>query len=129
MILAPNDHLLTPPVSMFVNRKGGRLRNELTRSGQRLLPKSDVMEVQGVLVTTPLRTACDLGRLLHRDSAFAALDAMLRLGAFDRDELCDAAGRAFAGCAAYVSSARWHPWPIGARSPKASPCCACVGST
>ncbi len=92
MVLAPNDHLATPPVSMFLNRKGARLRNELTRSGQRLLPKADVTEVHGIRVTGPLRTACDLGRLLHRDSAFAALDAMLRLGRFDREELCDAAG-------------------------------------
>ncbi len=92
MVLAPNDHLRTPPVSMFLNRKGARLRNGLTRSGQRLLPEADVEELHGLLVTTPLRTACDLGRLLHRDSAFAALDAMLRLGRFERDELCDAAG-------------------------------------
>ena len=54
MVLAPNDHLQAPPVSMFLNRKGGRLRNELTRSGQRLLPANHVMEVGGVLVTTPV---------------------------------------------------------------------------
>ena len=45
------------------------------------------MEVLGLRVTTPLRTACDLGRLLSRDRAFAALDTMLRLGAFDAEEL------------------------------------------
>lgn len=94
MVLAPNDHLITPPVSMFLNRKGARLRNDLVRSGQRLLRDEDVMEVHGVLVTTPVRTACDLGRLLHRDSAFAALDAMLRLGHFDSDELWEAVGHA-----------------------------------
>ena len=80
MVLAPGDHLVVPPVSMFVNRKGARLRNELAASGQRTLSDHDVTEVYGVRVTTPLRTACDLGRLLNRDQAFAALDAMARLG-------------------------------------------------
>ncbi|MEO5653984.1 MAG: type IV toxin-antitoxin system AbiEi family antitoxin domain-containing protein [Marmoricola sp.] len=92
MVLAPNDHLATPPVSVFLNRKGARLRNGLARSGQRLLRDEDVVEINGVLVTTPVRTACDLGRLLHRDSALAALDAMLRLGRFDSDELWDSIG-------------------------------------
>jgi hypothetical protein len=80
MVLAPGDHLVVPPVSMFLNRKGARLRNGLAASGQRTLSVHDVMEVYGVRVTTPLRTACDLGRLLNRDQAFAALDAMARLG-------------------------------------------------
>ena len=48
------------------------------------------MEVHGLLVTTPLRTACDLGRLLSRDQAFAALDAMLGLGMFSSEELWNA---------------------------------------
>jgi hypothetical protein len=87
MILAPNDHLAVPPVSVFVNRRGARLRNGITDSGQRFLRPKDVVEVFGVLVTTPLRTACDLGRLLSPDGAFAALDTMLRLGAFDKQQL------------------------------------------
>ena len=87
MILAPGDHLAVPPVSVFVNRRGARLRNGISASGQRYLRREDVMEVFGVRVTTPLRTACDLGRLLNRDGAFAALDTMLGLGAFDKDEL------------------------------------------
>lgn len=87
MILAPGDHLAVPPVSVFVNRRGARLRNGLTDSGQRFLRPEDVMPVFGVQVTTPLRTSCDLGRLLHRDRAFAALDTMLALCVFDRDEL------------------------------------------
>ncbi len=90
MVLAPNDHLVTPPVSMFVNREKCRLRNDLCASGQRIMPKRDVMEVFGLQVTTPLRTACDLGRLLHRDAAFAAMDAMLRLRLFDNEALREA---------------------------------------
>ena len=87
MILAPNDHLAVPPVSVFVNRRGARLRNGITDSGQRFLRPEDVMQVFGVSVTTPLRTACDLGRLLSPDGAFAALDTMLRLGAFEKERL------------------------------------------
>jgi hypothetical protein len=87
MILAPNDHLAVPPVSVFVNRRGARLRNGITDSGQRFLRPEDVMEVFGVAVTTPLRTACDLGRLLSPEGAFAALDTMLRLGVFDKQQL------------------------------------------
>jgi hypothetical protein len=93
MVLAPGDHLVVPAVSMFVNREGARLRNGLSDSGQRTLAPEDVMEVLGLQVTTPLRTACDLGRLLSRDRAFAALDAMLRLGVFNKAELVDAVAR------------------------------------
>ena len=87
MVLAPLDHLAVPPVSLFVNRRGARLRNGLVASGQRSLPRDHVMYLLGLRVTTPVRTACDLGRLLSSDRAFAALDSMLRLGEFDREEL------------------------------------------
>ncbi|MBO9520374.1 MAG: hypothetical protein J7518_02455 [Nocardioidaceae bacterium] len=90
MVLAPGDHLILPRVSAFHRGRGLRLRNELVSSGQRMMPDEHVMEIGGIRVTTPLRTACDLGRLLRRDSAFAALDAMLRLGAFDQEELLEA---------------------------------------
>ena len=93
MVLAPGDHLVVPQVAMFVNRKGARLRNDLAESGQRTLRREDVTEVLGLQVTTPIRTACDLGRLLSRDRAFAALDAMLALGAFGSAELWDATQR------------------------------------
>jgi hypothetical protein len=93
MILAPGDHLAVPPVSVFVNRRGSRLRNDITASGQRFLRREDVTEVFGLNVTTPLRTACDLGRLLGRDGAFAALDTMLGLNIFDKEELWAATDR------------------------------------
>ena len=46
-----------------------------------------MVEVDGLLVTTPLRTACDLGRLLRRDQAFAALDSLTALERFTLPEL------------------------------------------
>jgi hypothetical protein len=44
-------------------------------------------------VTTPLRTALDLGRLLRRDHAIAALDALERTRRFSHDELLDGVQR------------------------------------
>jgi hypothetical protein len=86
MILAPNDHLEVPRVSVFCP-PGHRLRNGLTDSGERRFAPGDVMELDGLLVTAPLRTACDLGRLLHRDQALAALDSLSALGVFTLAEL------------------------------------------
>ena len=45
------------------------------------------MDFGGLRVTTPIRTAWDLGRLLHRDQAFAAMDALLHLEVFSKAEL------------------------------------------
>jgi len=84
--LAPNDHLVPPRVSIH-RPPGYRLRNAISSGGERALKAEDVMDVGGVRVTTPLRTACDLGRLLHRDQAFACLDCMLALGHFSREQL------------------------------------------
>jgi len=93
MILAPGDHLEVPKVSVFHRNPGNRLRNSIMSSGERSLAVRDVTEVQGIQVTTPLRTACDLGRLLHQDAAIAALDSMLRVGTFSRDRLLEEAVR------------------------------------
>jgi hypothetical protein len=91
MVLAPGDHLVVPPVSVFHVGRGCRVRTDLVASGQRMMPEADITDVDGLRVTTPLRTACDLGRLLKRAPALAALDAMLRLGTFSKDELLLAA--------------------------------------
>lgn len=84
--LAPNDHLRVPQVSVF-SPPGHRLRNGLVEGGERGLALSDVAEVDGLCVTTALRTACDLGRLLHRDQAFAAMDALAALRHFSVERL------------------------------------------
>jgi hypothetical protein len=85
--LAPNDHLEVPPVSMFRRAGSSRLRTKLTRSGERTFLPEDTTVIHGLEVTTELRTAWDLGRLLHRDQAIGGLDAMLRLGRFSKDRL------------------------------------------
>jgi hypothetical protein len=74
-----------PPIQIF-GRTGSRLRRPGVASGIRELLDSDITVVNGLLVTTPLRTALDLGRNLRRFDALAALDGLLRAGV-DRDEL------------------------------------------
>lgn len=86
-VAPPGAHEVVPPVSFFRPAGGNRLRNGLCRSGERTLLARDVQPLGDMLVTTPLRTALDLGRLVHRDQGIAALDALLRHGAFAHDEL------------------------------------------
>jgi hypothetical protein len=86
MILAPNDHLRVPPVSIF-RSPGYRLRNSATASGERTFGVGDVVEIDGLRVTSKLRTTCDLGRLLHRDQAMAAIDSMMHVADFGLDVL------------------------------------------
>ncbi|CAN5639346.1 hypothetical protein BH10ACT10_BH10ACT10_11870 [soil metagenome] len=85
--LRPGDHLVPPPVEVFQLPGHTRLRTTATSGGERRLLPRDVEVVHGVRVTTPLRTALDLGRLTRRDHAIGALDALLRLARFDRDDL------------------------------------------
>lgn len=82
-----------PPVDIF-DRSGSRLRRPGIRSGERTtLHEGDVTVTEdGVLVSTPLRTALDLGRLLPRYDAIGALDGFLRLGV-SRDRLLDSVER------------------------------------
>ena len=86
-VLAPNDHLAVPPISMFRLPGSTRLRNPVCVSGQRTFAPDDLMQVDGLWTTTPLRTAWDLGRRLHRDRAIGALDSLLRVGDFTKSDL------------------------------------------
>ncbi|HEX5560305.1 MAG TPA: hypothetical protein VFX52_01600 [Nocardioidaceae bacterium] len=86
-LLRPGDHLLVPPVSLFLHAGKGRLRNALVSSGERTFLPEDLCRVGDVVATTPLRTAWDLGRLSNRDLAIGALDKLLRDGGFSRERL------------------------------------------
>jgi hypothetical protein len=86
-VLPPNQHLAVPPVSVFRPRGRGRLRNGLCSSGERSLTPDDVVTFEGLTVTTPIRTAWDIGRLAPRDMAIGALDALLRMGDFSHEQL------------------------------------------
>lgn len=52
------------------------------------IPDEDVMELAGLRLTTPLRTAADLLRLRRRPYALAACDAMAFVGLITTDDLC-----------------------------------------
>jgi hypothetical protein len=83
-----------PPLQVF-HQPGRRLKGVDVASGERMLTPEDVVLVDGIRVTSPLRTALDLGRLLWRFDAIAALDGFLRNGV-DREELLAGIDR-FAG--------------------------------
>ncbi len=77
-----------PDVSVF-HRTDTRVRRDAVDAGRRELADRDVVVLGDRLaVTTPLRTACDLARLLWRYDALAAVDGCLRLGV-DKSELAD----------------------------------------
>ena len=79
-VLLPGEHQSVPPVRVFHRSRGGRVRRAEVSSGQRMMPDSDVDVIDGLLVTTPVRTACDLGMDRNRDRAFGSLEAMVRAG-------------------------------------------------
>jgi hypothetical protein len=85
--LPAGHHLLPPTVTLLRGEGHDRLRNHLCDSGERRFLDCDLMVVDGLIVTTPLRTAWDLGRLASRDQAIGALDGLLRVGSFTRAEL------------------------------------------
>lgn len=68
-----------PSLDVF-SRQGSRLRRPGVASGIRDLAVRDLESIGGLTVSTPLRTACDLGRLLWRFDALGAIDGFLRLG-------------------------------------------------
>lgn len=86
-VLRPGDHITLPPIEIFQLPGNTRVRIDGTNGGERALRPEDIEVVHGVRVTTPLRTALDLGRLTPRDHAIGCLDSMLRLGRFTKEEL------------------------------------------
>jgi Transcriptional regulator, AbiEi antitoxin/Protein of unknown function (DUF559) len=84
-----------PRLEQFVLRDHSRVRREQTRGGERDLAPCDIMEIAGVKVTTPLRTALDLGCLLSRSEALAALDAFRRVHGLTREEMSSVLPRYF----------------------------------
>ena len=90
---APGDHLREPPLSVFHRHRHTRLDNGLTQGGARSFLPSDLTQIGNITITTPIRTAWDLGRLTHRDRAIGGMDALSRLGDFTVPELVDGVSR------------------------------------
>ena len=78
--LLPRSSGTTPPPVQVFHTTDTRVRRPGVAAGRRGLAPGDITVVQGIQVTTGVRTALDLGRLLWRYDALAALDGFLRLG-------------------------------------------------
>lgn len=90
----PAAHEGVVPLSVFRFRGHGRLRNGLVASGQRWFLPSDVVPLDGnVSVSTPIKTAWDLGRQSPRILAIGGMDALARHGTFTVAELVDGVER------------------------------------
>ncbi|MGZ5417795.1 MAG: DUF559 domain-containing protein [Nocardioides sp.] len=76
-----------PPLETWSLRGRARVRRKGCSGGNRDLRTSDFVMIDGVLVTTPLRTALDLACRLRRRAALAALDAFMREHGLTREQL------------------------------------------
>ncbi len=76
-----------PPLETFVLRGFYPTSRRECHGGQRDLEPSDICEVEGLRVTTPLRTALDLGCKLRRRRALAALDSFMRQYGITREQM------------------------------------------
>lgn len=90
---ARGDHIVPPPLSVTVPLDRTRVRQHGTHGSRRMLEPRDVEELMGVLRTTSLRTAIDLGRKRPPPRALAAIDGLMHTGDFDRPGLLDEAAR------------------------------------
>src|SRR3954454_25037160 len=86
-VLPPGGHVEMPPVDTVVAAGRSHTRRDGMAGGSASLPPVDVQLLEGIPVTTPLRTALDLGRLSRREEALVALDAFTHAGLVDVDEL------------------------------------------
>ena len=94
-----------PSLDLY-SRRASRMRRAGVSSGTRHLTEADIVDVGGVAVTTGLRTACDLGRLLWRYDALAAIDGFLRLGVSQAELVREAEVQGAPRCRAAPSPGR-----------------------
>jgi hypothetical protein len=87
------DLEVLPPVETCVLRGHSPTAREGVDGRTRDLRDEDVMELNGAKVTTPLRTALDLGCCLGRRQAVAALDGFMRLHGVTRADMLAALPR------------------------------------
>lgn len=78
---------ILPPLEVVVLPQHHRVERRGCAGGERDLAPYDIELLGGVRVTTPLRTALDLGCLLPRGGALAALDMFMRTKAVTRSTL------------------------------------------
>lgn len=94
-VLTHREQEVLPPLETCVGRFCAPSARTGVDGGTRDLAPEDVTIVHGVAVTTPLRTALDLGCNLRRREAFAALDEFMRRFGITRQEYAATAVRFF----------------------------------
>lgn len=87
MVLAPGEHLEAMPVRMLRRRGSASLRNPVSVRGERDLRDDEIVEIQGLAVTTPLRTCADLGMVRWPSESLAGMNAIYRTGLVDKERL------------------------------------------
>jgi hypothetical protein len=88
--LDPRGYPATPPVEVLATEPALRLRRGLVTSfSADDLRDDDVVTIDGVRLTSPLRTACDLGRFVPRPQALAAIDSFLHAGLVTPEQLAN----------------------------------------
>jgi len=91
-VFAPGmRHDFTP--AMVLRHGGSRIVRPGSRGRQAILPAEDVQFVDGLHVTTPVRTVSDLLRTMYRPYALAAADAFAGAGLVDADQVADYVAR------------------------------------
>lgn len=83
--LAMGAHRVLPRVDVMRPAGASAARRSGAFGSTGSLPERDVLQLAGVSLTTPARTAADLARLLRRPDALASLDALFRLHGVSRD--------------------------------------------
>lgn len=86
-VTALGAHLTVPPIDLMGPAGSAASRRTAVSGHTGPLEDDDVVQRDGVVLTTPARTAADLGRLLRRPDALASLDVMLRLTDVSRDQV------------------------------------------
>ncbi|WP_245927588.1 endonuclease domain-containing protein [Nocardioides silvaticus] len=86
-MLLYSEHDAPPPVETCALRGNQPSQRDGVDGRTRDLVPRDIMLLHGLRVTTPLRTALDLGCVLHRRDAMAALDAICRRHGITKEQL------------------------------------------
>ncbi|HEY7045339.1 MAG TPA: DUF559 domain-containing protein [Nocardioidaceae bacterium] len=86
-VLGAEGQSVVPPLEVFRIEGHDGIRRPQCRRGKRTLGDSDVQVIRGIPVTTPLRTALDLGRLARREEAIGAVDALMRIAGLSVEDL------------------------------------------
>ncbi|BCJ46133.1 hypothetical protein GCM10010168_50820 [Actinoplanes ianthinogenes] len=80
-----------PPVSVVTSRDKWMHKHPRLRIHHTTLAPGDLTELGGIAVTTPERTAFDLGRRLSRTDGVVLIDAMIHAGRLDANAVIDLA--------------------------------------